>query len=75
MNPSDIDLNTGKIRQFLDHNDKDIINNLENQLNLMRKERQNAVEMWQNSLHIISNLESDLKVKLVSVKPKSTILI
>ncbi len=27
----------------------------------MRKERENAIEMWQNSLSIISQLESELK--------------
>ncbi len=52
---------TDKTKFEFDFNEKRIIENLESQLNLMRKERENAIEMWQNSLSIISQLESELK--------------
>ncbi len=71
FDPSDIDLNTGKIRHFIDHNDRDVIANLENQLSLMRKERQNAMDMWQNSLSIISNLEAELKQLQFQTAPQT----
>lgn len=62
LDPSDTEFSTGnKLRHFIDHNDRDVIANLENQLSLMRKERQSAMDMWQNSLSVISNLEAELK--------------
>ena len=42
--------------------DLNVIKNLEAQLNLMKKERDNAIQMWQNSLLIITQLEQELKV-------------
>lgn len=38
------------------------IKNLEQQLILIKKERENAMHMWQNSLGIITQLENELKV-------------
>jgi hypothetical protein len=42
--------------------ERSVIQNLEAQLGLMKKERENAMQMWQSSLHIIAQLEQDLKV-------------
>ncbi len=53
------------------NNDLDLINksesanaikNLEQQCNLLKKERDNSIQMWQNSLGIITQLENELKV-------------
>lgn len=38
------------------------IKNLEQQCNLLKKERDNSIQMWQNSLGIITQLENELKV-------------
>ncbi len=38
------------------------IKNLEQQLNLIKKERDNSMQMWQHSLSLISQLETELKV-------------
>jgi hypothetical protein len=53
------------------NNDLDLINksesanaikNLEQQCNLLKKERDNSMQLWQNSLGIITQLENELKV-------------
>ena len=53
------------------NNDLDLINksesanaikNLEQQCNLLKKERDNSIQMWQKSLGIITQLENELKV-------------
>lgn len=62
LSPTEFDLPNSNIRHLIDNNDRNAIENLENQLSLMKKEREHAMEMWQNSLQIISNLEFELKV-------------
>lgn len=66
LSPSDL-TGLNNVRYQTDTADKYVIENLENQLSLMRKERENAMEMWQNSLQIISNLENELKVLFFSI--------
>ncbi len=64
-------LGAAKTKFEFDFNDKRIIENLESQLNMMRKERENAVEMWQGSLNIISQLENELKSLRFQTAPQT----
>lgn len=62
--PLDLDttLNNNNLRTQNDN--LDVVKNLEQQFNLMKKERENAMQMWHNSLGIITQLEQELKVEI-----------
>ena len=62
--PLDLDttLNNNNLRTQNDN--LDVVKNLEQQFNLMKKERENAMQMWHNALGVITQLEQELKVEI-----------
>lgn len=63
--PLDLDSSLHENNATINQNESVIaIKNLEQQLSLMKKERDNSMQMWQNSLGIITQLETELKVNL-----------
>ncbi|CAF0730140.1 unnamed protein product [Brachionus calyciflorus] len=57
--------------QNLNEADKNVVLNYEQQLDLLKKERENAMKMWHNSLTIISQLEQDLKTYQLQAAPQT----
>lgn len=64
--PLDLDttLNNNNNNLRTQNDNLDVVKNLEQQFNLMKKERENAMQMWHNSLGIITQLEQELKVEI-----------
>jgi phage protein U len=66
----------GTTRTLNNTNDHEVItektiNNLKSQMVLMKQERDNSVEMWQNSLLIITKLEQELKRLQFETQPQT----
>ena len=60
--PLDLDTNLNE-SNIINKNESIIaIKNLEQQLSLIKKEKDSSIQMWQHSLGIISQLETELKV-------------
>lgn len=64
--PLDLDttLNNNNNNLRTQNDNLDVVKNLEQQFNLMKKERENAMQMWHNSLGVITQLEQELKVEI-----------